>query len=247
MGLASIPYSFWINLNEAATLVSQGALIMTSIQNLVFSVYLVIAFRKYLDGFKLAIDALLLLRVLTLTPNTLADKLIVGLLISNRLVAAAVDLIKSPSRRSPTSGYENCEYLASAATGWWYISSDIACDLYATFRNYAIMSDAERAVGRVPFFAIYRNWNVSRSMLVLATNVTVGVVTVVNRLDRSVYIMACSFQFIILSYLMTYDMTLIKTAENAKVAGNGSMGTTSEKGGDTEGAGTGTGTETDAA
>ncbi|KAI8852445.1 hypothetical protein BC829DRAFT_75875 [Chytridium lagenaria] len=127
------PYNFMINLNEGATLVSQGGLLMAGIQNLVFSVYLVVAFRKNLDVFKvvmnsalvvyavvfavfffpvgqhcwalglsgnvfghvflISIDVLLLLRVLTLTPNTFVDKVVVGVLFANRLAASMSSVV----------------------------------------------------------------------------------------------------------------------------------------------------------
>ncbi|KAI8852444.1 hypothetical protein BC829DRAFT_75892 [Chytridium lagenaria] len=75
--------------------------------------------------------------------------------------------------------------------------SDVLCDIYASIRNYMIMNEAEKAVGGILFFGIYKNWNLSRSLLVLLINLTVGVITAFNRLDRSVYIMASAFQFIV--------------------------------------------------
>ncbi|KAJ3104612.1 hypothetical protein HDU97_009003, partial [Phlyctochytrium planicorne] len=268
-------YSFMITILEASTLVMQGGLMMTGLQNLLFSLYLYHAYQKQLDLFKvlmnaallvnamvfavfffpvgercqglgvagnlfghvfsvsasswldgfmtISIDALLLLRVLTLSPHTSFDRPIIFLLLSNRFVAAATDIPLSPSHTSPNINFDNCVYVPNIHTGWWYLMSDVACDLYATARNYMVMREAEKTFGKVPFFYIYRNWNVSRSFLVLLTNIIIGFITLFNRLDRSIYLLASTGQFIILSYLMTYDMTVIKTAENLKAnqAGHG--------------------------
>ncbi|KAJ3096611.1 hypothetical protein HDU97_005735 [Phlyctochytrium planicorne] len=216
-------YNFSINVDEASTLIVLGGLMMTAIQNLVFSIYLVAIFKKGLDVFKLVmnvailinaimfamflfpfaswcgilgtvcIDMLLLLRVLTLVPKSLADRVFVAILLVNRLAAGFSDVVMSPS--SPLDD-QSCRYHANVITGWWYLGSDTAIDIYVTVRNFMILREAESLVGSVPFFSIYRNWNVSRSAV-----------------DHSLYIMVATLQFMILSYIMTYDMTFMKTAE----------------------------------
>ncbi|KAJ3208714.1 hypothetical protein HDU67_006583 [Dinochytrium kinnereticum] len=244
-------YFFPVNIDEAATMIVLGGLIVTGIQNSLFSVYLVLAFQKGLDIFKLAmnlavvvtglmfalflfpfgsrcqffgftgnaacqvfllcIGLLLMLRVLTLVPTSLNDRLIVALLIMNRLAAGFADVIMSPSS---ASSFDKCKYHANVSTGWWYISSDIAIDLYVTIRNFMIIKEAEKLVGDVPFFSIYRNWNMLRSGTVLVLNVITGLFLMLTyKVDHSIYLMAATLQFMVLSFLMTYDMTFMKTAE----------------------------------
>ncbi|KAJ3100221.1 hypothetical protein HDU97_002404 [Phlyctochytrium planicorne] len=244
-------YNFSINVDEASTLIVLGGLMMTGIQNLVFSIYLVAIFKKGLDVFKMVmnvsilinavmfamflfpfgnwcgllgtvgnsachvflicIDLLLLLRVLTLVPKSFADRLIVAVLFFNRLAAGFSDVLMSPS--SPLDD-QSCRYHANVVTGWWYLGSDTAIDVYVTVRNFMILREAESLVGSVPFFSIYRNWNVSRSAIILMLNVTTGLFSMLTfKVDHSLYIMVATLQFMILSYIMTYDMTFMKTAE----------------------------------
>ncbi|KAJ3411265.1 hypothetical protein HDV05_002449 [Chytridiales sp. JEL 0842] len=156
-----------------------------------------------------SMEILMLLRVYILGNKSMLDKIVMPVLLVNRLISGGVDVYLSYAQ---TGLGGVCTYDQSKISGLWYPLSDIAIDFYASVRNLMLLNDSPPLQSSSAFYIVYKYWNLIRSVLVLVFSLTI---TTLAHLDTNPAIINIMFlvSFMLFSWLMTYDAELLNVGK----------------------------------